>query len=76
MAVVRTAKEAVAVAKSFLSDAGHTFFLIIDAMEENGIWIVRALTLVGQMTIRIKADTSEVLELKRTGSLQELHKAA
>lgn len=70
MVAVRTAKEAMAVAKSLLRDAGYSSCLIIDAVEENGIWVVRALTLVGQMTIKIKADTGEVLEFRRTAPLQ------
>jgi len=67
---VRSAGDAMDVARRALEKAGYgTFFMITDAVREDGTWIVRALTVAGQITIKIRADTGDVVEFRRTAPL-------
>ena len=64
MPEVRDASEAVEIAKNFMARTGWELSYITDVVREGDIWTVRALTLYGQMTLKIDAKTGEVLELR------------
>jgi len=64
MPEVKDASEAVEIAKNFMAKTGWELSLITDVVLEGGTWTVRALTLYGQMTLKIDSKTGEVLEFR------------
>jgi len=67
---IKSADGAMDVAKRALDKAGYgSFFMITDAVREDDIWVVRVLTVAGQIAIKIDARTGEVVEFRRTAPL-------
>jgi len=64
MPEVKDASEAVKIAKNFMAKTGWELSYITDVVLEGDTWTVRALTLYGQMTLKINSKTGEVLEFR------------
>jgi len=64
MPEVKDASEAVEIAKNFMAKTGWELSFITDVVLEGDTWTVRALTLYGQMTLKINSKTGEVLEFR------------
>jgi len=59
---VKTAKQAVAIAREFLEDAGLTLSVVTKTIHQEDMWLIEATTIMGTYRLKIDEETGDVIE--------------